>query len=106
MKNQFVVTVSNNKFDVWDGTSEIGGLSSDELLIKLKSAFGFDVRKMKDNLEKVIIAMYKRHPEDKEFLKEVTYIDNMIRYFQNTNIKFRSDKEKEIIIKDIKDNIK
>lgn len=107
MEDQKVVTVENGRVtSVWDGTFETG--SSNETILKdLIERRGFDVRDHIRNMERIIIGMYRRHPEDEQFLKEVLG-ESMFRgwnkFYQNSKIKTRTEKEKAELIEKIRND--
>jgi hypothetical protein len=113
MQNQKIVTVENGQItSIKDGHFDRGyGLSSQkEAIYDLLNGFGTDWAGHIERLEKVIIGLLKRHPNDREFIQEAfqptnpKWLCDMEEYYQNTPIKRFTVKEKEELIQKIRED--
>jgi hypothetical protein len=104
MKNQKIVEIEDGKIiTIWNGTSQRGfpSIHHDIALGYLFDNNGTDWQEHIKKLEKVIIGCSRRHPEDKEYFKEMMpncWFENMKNFYSNTNIKTRTEKEKQELV--------
>jgi len=103
MKNQKIVEIENGKIHaIYDGNFEKIYVNQENALIDLYSHYsGTDWKGFISKLEKIIIGCSRRHPEDEEYFKEMMpnrWFENTKQYYSNTNIKTRTEKEKQELV--------
>ena len=114
IKTQKIVTVEDGIItEIRTGTYSrgYGVIYQRDAMAELLDGNGTDWSGHIETLEKLIIALSRRHNgEDDEFIKEFfpgetgRWFDNTKRYFGETVIKFRTEKEKEELIQKIRED--
>ena len=110
MKNQKIVTIENGIItDIKDGHFECSypARHQEHAIHDLLTRSGTDWDELIQRLEKVIIGLLKRNPQDREFIKEAIHpmsLRGLEEYWANTSIKRLTEKEKEKLIQKIRDD--
>jgi hypothetical protein len=110
MKNQKMVEVENGCISkIWDGHFEKSYAHGHQMtaLEDLIACNGFDFKEHEEKLEKIIIGLLKRNPNNEEYVKEMmgeAWLRGTKEYYARSAIKTRTEKEKEELILKIRNN--